>query len=70
MMPPEGKLGRKEGNALRLASPIHATNNELCLASKEGEEDASGHGDEVQVTASSQGVRRQPLRHLPGRLAC
>ena len=47
VVPPEGKVGRKQGNALRLASSIHTSHNQFGLASKEGEEDARGHGDEV-----------------------
>ena len=47
MVPPEGKVGRKQGDALRLASSIHTSHNQFGLASEEGEEDARGHGDEV-----------------------
>ena len=47
VVPPEGKVGRKEGNALRLASTVDTSDNQFSLASEEGEEDSSGHGEEM-----------------------
>ena len=47
VVPPECKVSRKQGDALRLASSVHTSHNQLGLASKEGEEDTRGHGDDV-----------------------
>ena len=42
-----GKVCRKQGDALRLASTIHPSHNQFGLASEEGEEDSRGHGEEM-----------------------
>ena len=47
MVAPEGRVGRKQGDALRFASPIHSSHYELGLASEEGEEDTRGHREEM-----------------------
>ena len=63
-MPPQRKVRRQDSNALRFASTVHFPRNQLGFAGKEGQEDPSGHGEEVKIPTVAQAVGRQPARKL------
>ena len=50
----EGKVCRKEGNALGFTCSIHPTHDKLSLGGEEGEENTGGHGEQVEVPAARQ----------------
>ena len=60
-MPPQSKVRCQDSDALRFACAIHASNNQLSFAGKEGQEDSSGHGKEVPDPCCGQAGREVPL---------
>ena len=54
MVLPESKVRRQEGNALRLTGTVHSSHKQLSFAGQEGQEDPSGHGEEVAKVSDSQ----------------
>ena len=49
VVPPQGKVRCQDSNALRFASTVHSPRDQLGFAGKEGQEDPSGHGEEVKI---------------------
>ena len=59
LVPPKRKEGSEERYALRFASTIHPSDDELRLLREQREEHPNSHGQEVEVSALADGVFRE-----------
>ena len=63
-MPTKSREGSKERNTLRLTSTVDSPNDELSLVCEKGEQYTNCKGQEMEVSAFSQGMGSKPLDQL------
>ena len=63
-MPTKSKEGSEERNTLRLTSPVDSSHDERCLVCEKGEQYTNCKGQEMEVSALTQGMGSKPLDQL------
>ena len=64
LVPTKSKESSKERNTLRLTSPVDSSNNELRLVCEKEEQYTNCKGQEMEVSALTQGMGSKPLDQL------